>query len=396
MATHATLMRTCRRAACALIVATGALPAQTVRTVTLAAPTASFPEPFSRVVGIREQSDGHVVVLDDIERRIVLVDFRSGSMTPIGRQGKGPAEYTLPTALVALPGDTTLAIEMGGGGQALVITKDGAAESPLRAAHVPAGTPLFTRSDIQGDSQGRLYELVRGVRMVQGRHVAGNQSAVRRLDRRTGAVDTIGEISQLMRSPLIRQRPASAPPGARSRRVRGSTPPFASVDQWAVSPDGRIAFVTVDPYRVSIVGANGARIEGPPLAFEPIRVDARLKDQWRAKAQQPIAALTYGSGGVTAGFRRPNYDEPDEWPDVLPPFLQHALRFAPDGTLWIERATAAGEPQTFDLVDRAGVRTSRLILPRRTQLVGIGTNAVYTVSIDEDDLQYLERRPLPD
>lgn len=137
--------RSLRRAACALVVATTALPSQTVPSSTLEAPMASFREPFSRVAGLREQSDGRVVVLDGIERRILLVDFRSGVATPIGRLGLGPAEYTLPSALVALAGDRTLAIEMGGGERALVITRNGATADPLRAARVPAGTPLFTR-----------------------------------------------------------------------------------------------------------------------------------------------------------------------------------------------------------------------------------------------------------
>jgi hypothetical protein len=386
-----------RRATCALFVAATGLSSQTIRSSTLGTPTASFRAPFSRVAGVREQSDGRVVVLDGIEARIVLVDFRVGAATSIGRSGRGPAEYTLPIALVALAGDTTLAVDMSGGGRALVITRSGAASIPLRSAGVPTGTPLFSRPDIQADGQGRLYELVPRLRSQAGRQLLSGYSGVRRLNRRSGARDTIGQLSALVRSPLIRPQSTSASAERSSERMSGRTPPpFASADQWAVASDGRIAFVTVDPYRVSIVTATGSRVEGPPLPFIPVAVDRSLQDQWRQLQQQPVASLTYGPNGVSAGRTRPTFVEPDAWPDALPPFLPNAVRFASDGMLWIERAMAADQPQSFDLIDRTGALTRRVVLPKRTRLVGFGMATVYTVRIDEDDLEYLQQHRLPD
>jgi hypothetical protein len=71
------------------------------------------------------------------------------------------------------------------------------------------------------------------------------------------------------------------------------------------------------------------------------------------------------------------------------------LRFAPDGTLWIERAVAADLPQSFDLIDRNGSLARRVVMPPRTRLVGFGVGTVYTVRIDEDQLEYLQRYRLP-
>jgi hypothetical protein len=380
----------------ALLVASLQSQAQELRPASLGKPTASFREAFSRVAGVRETSDGRVVVLDDAEGRIVFADFRAGVATSIGRRGSGPAEYTLPIALVALKADTTLAVDMSGGGRALVIAGGGASKVPLAAARVPAGRPLFSRPNIQSDAEGRIYELVPRFRMDAGRRLATEYSGVRRLDRRTGQQDTIGTLSALVRSPLIRVKSTTSAAEGASSAIRGSAPPpFASVDQWAVAADGRIAFVTVDPYRVSFVAATGQRIEGPPMRVATVLVDRRLKDQWRQVRQQPVATLSYGPGGVSAGRKRPKFLEPVSWPAALPPFLPNALRFAPDGTLWIERAVAADQPQTFDLIDRNGSLARQVIMPSRTRLVGFGAAAVYTVRIDDDDLEYLQRHALP-
>ncbi len=370
---------------------------QPVRITPLERPSASVAEPFSGVAGIRERSDGQVIILDNVEARIVQVNLRTGSMTPIGRPGRGPGEYTLPVALVALPGDTTLAPDMVGGGQALVITKDGAAGLPLRSARTPAGVPLFSRTDLHSDREGRLYELVTRVRRENGKILRIDSSAIRRIDRRRGLQDTIGQLSQLVRSPLIRPvsatRGANGPVGARSA---GTMPPFASVDQWAVAPDGRIAFVSVSPYRVQFIDATGRSIDGPVLSYDRVPVNNALRQQWREQQGQPRMGLLYGPNGRISPTRsRSKVVEPTEWPDELPPFLRNAVRFAPDGTLWIERAVAAGQPATFDLINPQGAITRRVVLPRQTRLVGFGVDAVYTVRIDADDLEYLQKHPLP-
>jgi hypothetical protein len=380
----------------ALLVALLPARAQELRPISLGQPTASFREPFSRVAGVRELSDGRVVVLDNAEGRIILVNFRAGVTTSIGRPGPGPAEYTLPIALVALNADTTLAVDMSGGGRALVIAGGGASKAALAAARVPAGQPLFSRPDIQADADGRIYELVPRFRVEAGRRLVAEYSGVRRLDRRTGQQDTIGQLSALVRSPLLRIKSTSSTAGEASPAIRGSAPPpFASVDQWAVAADGRIAFVTVDPYRVSFVAATGQRIEGPAMRVASVVVDRPLKDQWRQLRQQPVATLRYGPSGVSAGWTRPTFVEPAAWPATLPPFLPNALRFAPDGTLWIERAVAADLPQSFDLIDRNGSLARRVVMPPRTRLVGFGVGTVYTVRIDEDQLEYLQRYRLP-
>lgn len=364
--------------------------AQEPATLRLGAPTAVYAEPFSRVGGVVEQNDGRVVVLDAIESRIVRIDFTRGTARAVGRQGRGPGEYTLPELLVQLSGDTTLAVEMGGGGQALVITRDGVSERRLRSARLPDET-LFHRTDIQSDSQGRIYELVRAPAGA-----AQTSSQVSRLDRVTGERRGIAVISELLRSPLSKPAGSGGPDERPAARSGSSPPPFWSKDQWAAAPDGRVATVTVEPYRVTIYPAQGTPITGPELEYQRVRVTDAEREAWREEKRQLVPSLSYGpNGSVSASRVRPRFVEPDQWPEVLPPFGPKALRFAPDGILWIQRATAARAPALFDLVDRSARVTARVELPAATRLVGFGRGAVYVVRVDSDGLEFLERRPLP-
>lgn len=369
--------------------------AQNVPTITLSKPAQTFAEPFSRVGGVREQSDGRVVVLDRQEIKLVRIDFKTGSATPICRSGKGPGEYTYPLYLAPLPGDSTLAVEMGGGGRNIVITSDGVSGTPLRSTGYSNNKPLFSASDIATDSRGRVYEKVARYRMQNGQLMRLDSGGVRRLDRVTGKQDTLGMISQRLAEPsrkAVAVKPKAVTNDPRPDAAAREQPVFPGFDQWAVAPDGRVAIVTVYPYRVTFFAENGAATIGPEIAVPPIKMSAGFKARWKEMQTEPAPTLTFGPGGMQASGKsvRP-YNEPRSWPDELPPFLGDALQFAPDGNLWVERTTPAGVPQTFDVIDRSGKVASRVVLPAKARLVGFGKGCVYVVRIDDDDLERLER-----
>ena len=363
------------------------LPSQEVPTTKLGRARTTFDEPFSRISAVREEPDGRVLVLDNLENRLDRVDLRTSTAAPVGRQGNGPGEYLLPLYLLALAGDTTLAIDMYGRGRALLMVARGATDRRITAKGSASNAPLFNRPDVQADARGSLYELVR---LSSPADREGGYSAIQRFNRTTGRRDTIGRVSQRVRSPLI--KPASATPSSGvERSMGGPPPPYSSLDQWAVAPDGRVAMVTVDPYRVRLIEPGGRVVDGPVSPYRAVPMSADLKAAWRWQQEQPVSTLLYGrDGSVTAGRQRIPYKVPLAWPPVLPPFLPEALRFAPDGTLWIERAGLSDAGKQFDVIDVRGQLVRRVAFPVGVRLLGFGRNAVYTVRRDADDLEYLQ------
>ena len=75
------------------------LLAQRVPVQSLTKADAVFPEPFTSISGLRELSDGRILISDRTEKRISFIDFGSGSTREIGRVGEGPGEYQNPGGL---------------------------------------------------------------------------------------------------------------------------------------------------------------------------------------------------------------------------------------------------------------------------------------------------------
>ena len=84
--------------------------------------------------------------------------------------------------------------------------------------------------------------------------------------------------------------------------------------------------------------------------------------------------------------------DPSNWgAEYMPPFLERALMFSTDGFLWIRRTGPAGQPPTYDVIDRAGNLVEKVVLQNRSRLVGFGKGVVYVARHDDDDLQYLQK-----
>ncbi|MGH7694063.1 MAG: hypothetical protein ACRENH_03740 [Gemmatimonadaceae bacterium] len=83
------------------------LGAQQVQSRQLGKAETEFADPFTQIAGVRELKNGRVLVIDTRDKVVQLVDLKTGSATKVGREGQGPGEYSLPMAVVALPGDTS-------------------------------------------------------------------------------------------------------------------------------------------------------------------------------------------------------------------------------------------------------------------------------------------------
>lgn len=72
--------------------------AQEVPVRTLSAPFAAASQGFTDIRAVRELTDQRLLVLDYVERSIVLLDPTLSEPVRIGGEGSGPNEYLLPSA----------------------------------------------------------------------------------------------------------------------------------------------------------------------------------------------------------------------------------------------------------------------------------------------------------
>jgi hypothetical protein len=396
------MLKVLRCAAAALsMLALGFVPvlaqSGTPPTRTLTRPEVELAEPFSRLVGVRELSDGRLIVADVTEKQIALVDLSRRTSTKIGTEGTGPGEYTLPGAVMAMPGDTTFVSDMGR--KYIKVAPNGtiAGDVPIQSLSAGGGA-VFSIGGRSGnvDAMGRIY--TQGVNFAPGSNgsAPSDSAPITRLDPRSGETDTVAHIR--MPRPEITN---SNGPGGRNTRVMvriGGNVPFVTTHAWAVAPDGRIAIVSPEPYQVTWVASNGQRTAGQPIPFERVRVTESEKqayrEQQRASPPTGIQVRSTGPGTATSVSTAPaTFTEPPSWPEYKHPYQGNGVAVAPNGELWILKQLPHTEKNpTFDIIGARGQLTGRVVIPERTRLLGFGRDgAVYLVRRDADDLEYIQR-----
>jgi len=361
-----------------LVVFSMPLPAQ--QSISLSVGTLG-PE-FKSVRAVRELADGRTLVIDSDERTLFVVDWSTLQRRAVGRTGNGPGEYQYPGQLVALGADSTLLIDFQNG-KWHFLNRDRFTTSLQRDDSTVSWFACGTM--VGADSLGRLLAL-RGTRFPEkyqrfrcGSEVA-ESLAVIRVSRQTGTRDTVA----LIRGPFTGQSEF------RGRTATGTIlyllqNPLSAGDQALLFPDGWTAIVIAAPYHVVWHPPGGAVIKGQPLPFAQQRVDDRVKrlamdDRWPPSPHIP---------------RFQTSDFP-AWPAVVPPFLEKALVALPDGRIAIKRASFETDRKNhYDIVDRRGVLSGVLRLPRNERLIGSGKQFVYVAATDVDEVQYLRRHSWP-
>lgn len=365
-----------------------ALPAQ-VAVRELGEPSAAFGEPFSLIAGVRELSDGRLLVSDALDESLYELTPDLSAARKIGRNGQGPEEYRQPDALFALAGDSTLMTDLGNGRLA-VVAPDGSLSRSIPVTQENDGE-LLILLPAGVDRQGRFYFEPRGDGTIR------DSAAVVRWHPAAGSADTVARIK-------LRDMAESASGEAGRVEVRAMPVPLSPEDGWAAAPDGRVAVVRVADYRVEWVQPDGRLVRGPPTPWEPVRVRTADKEAWvRDLASAGLMMMiTNNNGQLRASMRRggaPGRGGPDidrfEWPETKPPFAASAVEVAPDGRLWVGRHVDAADRPEYDVFDGSGRRVGIVRLPAGRSLVGFGPVSVYVSRRDELDFQWLERYDLP-
>jgi hypothetical protein len=384
-----------------LVIGPGAAGGQ--QKVALAKPTAETTESFTRITAIRELPSGKVLVADAQDKVVQLVDFASGSVTKVGREGNGPGEYALPFALAGLPDGSTLVHDMLNR-RFLIIGADGKPGGFLEMPRPPAsggggGGPVILGGiqQLRGyDNQGRLYFTGSPFSPTGG---TADSVALQRWDRVRPAFDTVGYLKLPAGS-------AQRSGNANNVTIRmGNNIRFTPAEAWAVAGDGSIARVFPDPYRVVWLHGKGAPVTGPVVPYSPIKVtEADKKEILDAQRRNPGTRIMIGGppGGGGGGGPPPNFQPPaPEFADTKPPFesgigIQGSVLATPEGEVWVLRTRPAGDKTpSYDVFDRTGTLVKKVSLNPSSRVAGFGKGTVYVVRTDEDDLQYLQRYARP-
>jgi hypothetical protein len=343
-------------------------------------PDATFPEPFSLIRGLRELSDGRVLVTDWIEERLVALDFGSGEARDIGRVGGGPREFRLPAGLVALPGDSTLLVDVGNGRFA-VVGPDLAIHRTMSARPEEVRFGLTPR---YADADGRLYFTTSS--FARGLAAGPSDSVdVARWDPEQHTVEAVATVKGITR------RKDRSP----SMKPRFPNVPFAEQDAWAVTPEGDVFVVRSGDYHIERFTPDG-KVVGPPIDYPVLPVTHEDKFAyvlWNTLSS-PIGGRGEGMMHQPAEWSEPRYIEEmianNEFAEVKPPFAPGGAWTTPEGELWVQRSMPFGEPTTYDVFDDRATRVKQVALPEGRRLLGFGQGVLYAVVEDADGLQTIE------
>ena len=361
---------------------------------------ASFAEAFGMVGGIRELRDGRILVADPLGQALMVINMQAGTADTIGRVGGGPGEYKQPDGVFALPGDSTLLVDLGNGRLTVLAPDLSFVETmPIAQGQPQAGGGM--RGGMAGmnvvlprgvDGQGRIYFQALGMGMRPGSQLP-DSAAIMRWDRATGAFEQVGQVK------LEERRLERSGSGNRQNMMMRQTP-LSPQDGWGVSLSGRVAAARSDGYFLEWIEPDGGRVRGDQVPFRPVRIRQAEKERWvegrsssglmiRAEIGTGGPSMSFGRGGGGGGGSS-SVDDFD-WPDVMPAFAAGGVRVTPEGDAWVRRSVPAGGDAVFDVFGADGQLKERITLPTGRRIAGFGPERVYVVRNDEFDLQWLER-----
>ena len=354
--------------------------------IALTGVAATAPEAFSLIKGLRELSDGRILVTDWIEERLAVIDFGNGTVVDLGSVGAGPKEFRLPDRLVALSGDSTLLIDIGNG-RLMVIDP---ALRFTRTISVREHGQDYSMTPRAADADGALYFQLSP---WWGGFEAGRKDSVP-----IGRWSPGGPV-QMVGGTVLKASSSRGP----GRSVGIPYIPFAKQDGWAAFFDGHVAIVRSDPYRVEWYPPDGAPIIGASIAYAPRLV---TREDRRAHVRAFLMGAAQSGRGEDGGMGHVTADKQSTkeidrivneatFAEEFPPFVPGGVWAARDGLLWVQQSLPVGSSPTFDVFDRSSTRIATVTLPLGRTVIGFGTATLYTVVADADDLLTIERYRIP-
>lgn len=347
-------------------------------------------EEFTAIGSVRELSDGRVLLNDSRDKRVVVADFKAGTVTQVGRVGSGPNEYGTAGPLHRLAGDTTALFDNATrrwllfSGASIVATL--AADAPIIAAMKGLPRGADARGNVWQVASPALAGLVANKAQSGTLNTGpGDSDIVIRVNRATLQFDTLAKIRMAPTRMTIR---ASA-----DGKVTGMNlirPPMAVGEESIMFPDGWFAIARLDPYRVDWINPDGKLVKGAPIPVPLVKMTDAEKDAFfdRADAGKPASAQK-PTEAVRAERRA-------DLPQFIPPYQAPALLAANDGSVILHRYESKDSPNArYDVVNRKSQLIGVLSLGAKERIIGFGAKSVYVAWKDDDDIERLRRNPWP-
>ena len=317
--------------------------------------------PPAHVSSAFELPGGRLLVSDAKTPAVLLIDPVSGAVKTLGSVGAGPDQYIRPGGLYG-----------GAGGGALLLDRAQLLITPISPAGVFGRTYSIAVKGVTGGSEADVdLQRIdhRGFSYFAERTFAGPGTSrpawpLLRFDPRTQQKEKIADLIQGETTTIVEGNMS------RSQGVIGSP-----ADGFGVAPDGRVAIVRGEPYRVEWIGVDGKVTRGPDIAYDAVP----MTDADRAAQKTPAgggASVSASGGGAGTGGSLSGMER--KFAATKAPFSPGDIVVSPGAQVWVMRSRAATAIDvTYDVFDARGQRVDRLAFPDGSRVVGFGAGAVY-------------------
>jgi hypothetical protein len=317
----------------------------------------------THVSAAAELADGRVVLSDAKTPALWLLDPATGEVTVLGSPGAGPEQWVRPGGFYG-GNDGYLRLLDRAQARVMLIGPDARFGTTYSIAE--RGTIMASDADVdlqQLDAAGHSYFPDLQGALIRARGQKVSSVPLIRFDpltqQRTPVTDLV----------LADSRSSTTGDGMTLTRTVWGSP----ADGWGVAPDGRIAVVHGEPYRVDWIASDGRVVHGPDIPYDKLPVTETDRQSVRAvQAKGPSAGVSQ-SGGASGG------------PTLEPIFAATKAPFRPedvlvsaDAQVWVLRSgAAASRVVTYDVFGAGGLRIDRVQLPDGSRVVGFGRGVVY-------------------
>ena len=315
------------------------------------------------VSAAHELADGRVLLSDAKNTIVWVLDQKTGVLTRLGSAGAGPDQYVQPGGFYVGSAGATLLLDRAQQRVTIISPKAEFAGTYSIARKGEQSSSSADRDFQRLDSRGFAY--FTDPPAIADRAGMGVPAPLRlvRFEPKTQQRETVAEL----RRPEMKTI-ETGPGSTISRSVTGSP-----ADGWGVAPDGRVAVVRGQPYRVDWISPTGAVSRGPEIAFDPIPMTQADRDAFiaanagRGGASTGFAGGTTGGGGIEPMFA-----------STKAPFSAADVLVSPDAQVWVPRSRPfTATTMVVDVFNARGQRIDRVEFPEHSRIVGFGAGAVF-------------------